>query len=328
MHVRGHQDEAPPSSTDVFATNPNYNARTQLPSNLPSRYPATPPPARRKDPRRYIVTPYGASPLDQFVNKRGENYTWNPRSGIYELSGLGAPPITMDYLKTLQYDTTPYGSMPRRTFVRDGVTYQWNPRAGVYEATNWAGTGAATTDQPGGGGGGGGGKVDPYAKIKRDAEQQRLSARTAYMTKLGTIGEQRRLARVGQAEAPAAAASRLAQMSIGGFGGISEAVKQRAGDRYRADEARAVASRVASYADYLVQRLGISRNEALAISTEAVKQADAGAAKIIAEMEKRVSDYDKLLATNLQGSVAQGEEDQAKFEKRISEIEKRTAGGR
>lgn len=35
-HYPGHYDEAPPSTTDWAATNPNYKARTRLPTNLPT----------------------------------------------------------------------------------------------------------------------------------------------------------------------------------------------------------------------------------------------------------------------------------------------------
>jgi hypothetical protein len=201
-----------------------------------------------------------------------------------------------------------------QTYVENGITYKWNPNTRTFEAVGNATPAAAAST----GGGGGAGKEDPYAKMKRDADRRRLQARTAYMTQLAPIQERARLARVGQAEAPAALASSLAQRAIGGFGGISEAAKQFVGDQYRIQEAQAIASKVAAYADYLTSRLGIARDEANAIAAEAVKRADAGAAKVMAEMERRVAEYDKILEGALNVSAKQSDKELRELDRRLS----------
>ena len=252
----GYQDEAPPSSTDVYATNPNYNARTRLPPNVTPKLPSA------------VV--YQPATTPTAASTPAESY-WK-------------------WASTPQYVNGPYGSSIRQNFVDKGMVYRWNPRSGRYEVTS-----VQTQTPPANSSGGGstGGKVDPYAKMKRDAEQSRLAARTDYMQKLNPIQENARLARVNQAESTEMLSSNLAQSAIGGFGGISEGAKQYVGDQYRMQEAQQIAKIISSHADYLTTRLKISRDEAFAIAKEAVKRADAGAAKIIAEAERRVAEVEK-----------------------------------
>jgi hypothetical protein len=259
-HYPGHRDDAPPSTTDWAATNPNYNARTRLPRNTAT---ATLP----------ASNPYSIGRTRSYVDAYLNNVEAKGRQGY--ANALNTVPAYQSY-------------------VANGFKYQWNPTRQAFEVAGIAGP--ATTSSATGGGMGG--VNTNFNKITNADQQQRQSLRTQYMMGLSPIQEGIRQARVGGTQSSDLLRSQMAQTAIGGFGGISGAAEQRVLDAARGQEGGFIRDRADLRSDYLAGLLGVDKKTADAISAEAIKRAAKLAAAekdyLMKEAQRLVAQYEKL----------------------------------
>lgn len=94
-----------------------------------------------------------AVPVKTYKDDAGRVHTWNPRSGIYEVTSfLGRENSTADYVRPSNsgpyYQQSQYGSTPVLEYTDDsGFVQKWNPKTGIYEVIRTVaapGTAAAT----------------------------------------------------------------------------------------------------------------------------------------------------------------------------------------